>query len=102
MPGDPVRGGVEHPLFVDAGAGEQVLHPVRCRVPGGLGHRPAVVILEFGHQAVHHVTAGHAGFPPGKTRRDPSHQVIEQSLVRIMVCRGTSGCCLVVLSRKLA
>jgi hypothetical protein len=91
-----------HLPLIDAGAGQQVLHPVRCRVPGGLGHGPAVVILELGQQAVHHVTAGHAGFPPGKTRRNPPHQVIEQSLVRSMVDRDTSSCCLVVLFHKLA
>ena len=36
MPGGPVRGGVQHLLLIDAGAGQQVLHPVRARVPGGL------------------------------------------------------------------
>ena len=70
-PGCPVRGGVEHPLVIDAGAGEQVLHPVRTRVPGGLGESPAVAVVQFREQAAHHVTAGHAGLPPGEGRRDP-------------------------------
>ena len=75
---------------------------MRARVPGGLRHRPAVVILQFGQQAVHHVAAGHAGLPPGEARRDPPHQVIEQVLVRIMVYRGISGCRVIVLFHKLA
>ena len=102
MPCGPARDGVEHLLLIDAGAGQQMLHPVRSRVPGGLGHRPAVVIFDFGQQAVHHVTAGHAGLPPGEARRDPPHQVIEQVLVRIMVYGGISGCRVIVLFHKLA
>ena len=80
MPGGPVRGGVQHLLLIAAGAGQQVLHPVRARVPGRLGERPAVVILEFRQQPVHHVAAGQAGLPPGEARRDPRQQVIEQAL----------------------
>jgi hypothetical protein len=60
------------------------------------------VILELGEQSVHHVAAGHAGFPPGKTRRDPPHQVIEQPLVRVMIYAGASGCRLIGLFHKLA
>jgi hypothetical protein len=85
-----------------AGAGQQVLHPVRARVPGGLGQRPAVVILEFGQQPVHHVTAGQAGLPSGEARRDLRHQVIEQVLVIVMVYAGVSGCRLICLFHKLA
>jgi hypothetical protein len=70
--GGPVRGGAQHLLLIDPGAGQQVLHPVRARVPGGLAHRPAVVILQLAQQAVHHVTAGLAGLPPGETRGDPA------------------------------
>ena len=43
--GRPVRGGVQHLLLVEAGAGQQVLHPARGRVPGRLGQGPAVVVL---------------------------------------------------------
>ena len=33
MPGYPVCGGVEHLSLIDAGAGKQVLHPVRAGCP---------------------------------------------------------------------
>jgi hypothetical protein len=87
---------------IDAGTREKVLHPVRARVPGSLGHGPAVVIVEFGEHRVHHVAAGQAGFPPGEARRGPIQQVIEQAGVRGIVYAVASGCCLIVLFRKLA
>jgi hypothetical protein len=102
VPGRPVRGGVEYCLVIAAGAGQQVLHLVRAGVPGGFCHGPAVVILQLHQQAVHHVTAGQAGFPPGEARRDPSQQVIEQSRVRGIVYAAISGCCAIVLSHKQA
>jgi hypothetical protein len=102
VPGRPVRGGVQHQLLIEAGAGQQVLHPVRSRMAGGLGHRPAVVIVQFGQQAVHHVAAGETGLPPGEARRDPRQQVLEQPGVPFVVYRGTSGCRLIVLFHKLA
>ena len=102
VPGRPVRRGVEYPLVIDAGTGQQVLHPVRAGVPGGLGHGPAVVIVELTQHPVHHVAAGQAGLPAGETRRDPFQQVIEQSCVRGIVYSAISGCCAIVLSHKLA
>ena len=101
-PGGPVRGGIEHPLVINAGTGQQVLHPVRAGVPGGLGHGPAVVIVEFREHSVHHVTAGQAGLPAGEARRGPRHQVIEQAVRRGIVYAGASGCRLIVLFHKLA
>jgi len=102
VPGGPVRGGVEYLLLIAAGAGQQVLHPVRAGVPGGLSDGPAVVIVEFRQQAVHHVAAGEAGLPPGEARRGPCQQVLEQDSVPVMVYRGTSGCRVIVLFHKLA
>jgi hypothetical protein len=43
--GHPVCGGIQHLPVIAAGTAQQVLHPVRAGVPGGLGQRPAVVIL---------------------------------------------------------
>jgi site-specific DNA recombinase len=76
----PACGGVQHLLLVAAGAGQQVLHPVRAGVPGRLGKRPAVTVLELGQQPVHHVLAGKTGLPSGEARRDLRHQVIEQGV----------------------
>jgi len=77
-----------------------MLHPARGRVPGRLGQGPAVVILQFGQQAVHHITAGQTGLPPGETRRHPRHQVIKQPGMRAMVYRGASGCRVIVQFHK--
>jgi hypothetical protein len=98
----PCRGGVQHLPVIDARAGQQVLHPVRPRVPGCLRDRPAVVILEFHQEAVHHVTAGQAGLPPGETRSDPAHQVLQKAGMRVMIYAGASGCRRIVLFHKLA
>ena len=102
MADGPVRGGVQHPLLVAAGAGQQVLHPVRAGVPGRLGKRPAVAILELGQQPVHHVAAGQTGLPSGEARRDPRHQVIEQVRVLVMVYAWRQRLPDIVLFHKLA
>jgi hypothetical protein len=102
VPGRPVRGAVEQAPVIAAGAGQQVLHPVRARVPGRPGHGPAVVIIQFHQQSVHHVPAGQAGLPPRETRAGPRQQVIEQHGVRGIVYAGRSGCCAIVRFHKLA
>ena len=71
-------------------------------MPGGLSDRPAVVIVQFHQEAVHHVAAGQAGLPAGGARRGPRQQVIEQAGVRGIVYAGVSGCCAIVLFHKLA
>ena len=98
--GGPVRGRVQQLPVVNAGAGQQVLHPVRGGVPGGFGQRPAVTVIEFGQQAVHHVAAGQPGFPAGEARRCPGHQVIEQARMRGMIYAGSSGCRVVAVFHK--
>ena len=45
--GRPVCGGIQQPPLINTGTGQQVLHPARARVPGGLGQRPAVVVLQL-------------------------------------------------------
>ena len=100
MRGRPVRGGIQQLPLIAAGTGQQVLHPVRAGVPGRLGQSPAVVVIEFRQQAVHHVTAGQPGLPAGEARRDPGHQVIEQARMRGMIYAGSSGCRLIFLFHK--
>ena len=72
MTGGPVRGGIEHPLLIDAGAGQQVLHPVRARVPGGLGHRPAVVILQLASAGRSPCHGRSGGSPAGRSTARPA------------------------------
>ena len=100
--GRPVRGGIQQLPLIAAGTGQQVLHAVRAGVPGGLGQRPAVVIIELTQQAVHHVAAGQPRVPPGEARRDPRQQVLKETRVRVMVYRCISGCRVIVLFHKLA
>jgi hypothetical protein len=71
-------------------------------IPAARREGPAVALLQFRQQAVHHVPAGHAGLPPGETRRAPCHQVIKQAGVRGIVYAGVNGCCAIVLFHKLA
>lgn len=58
--------------------------------------------FEPGQQPVHHVLAGQASRTPGEARRDLTRHVIEQSLVRVMIYAGTSGCRNFVWFHKLA
>ncbi|HEX6526649.1 MAG TPA: hypothetical protein VF070_42525 [Streptosporangiaceae bacterium] len=58
------------------------------------------MIVQFRQQAVHHIAAGHAGLLPDEARRDPSHQLIKQALMHVMVYRGTSGCRSIVVFHK--
>jgi hypothetical protein len=95
VPGHPLRDGVHYLLVIAPAPGQQVLHPVRPRVTGGLGHRPADVIIQFRQQAVHNVAAGQAGLPPGEAWGDPRQQVLKQPRVLFIVYRGTSGCRLI-------
>lgn len=73
-----------------------------ARATDGLGHRPAVVVIQFRQQTIHHVAAGQAGLLPGEAWRDPCQQVLEQPGVPFIIYRGTSGCRLIVLFYKLA
>ena len=94
-----LRGEAEKVLD-NAGAGQQVLHPVRAGVPGGLGQRPAVVILQLRQQPVDHVAAGQPRLAAGEARRYPGHQVIEQADMGGMIYAGSSGCRVVVVFHK--
>ena len=75
-------------------------HGLAC--PAGLGEGPAVVIVEFGQQAVDHATVSQPRLPAGRTHSDPRHQVIKQARVPVMAYRGSSGCRVIDLFRKLA
>jgi hypothetical protein len=88
-------------LLAETGAGQQVLHLVRAGVAGGLGHRPAVMILQLHQLGPDHVTAGQAGLAAGEAARYPSHEIVEKAPVKVIAYAGASGCRYFVTFHKL-
>jgi len=70
VPRRPCRRDVQNLLVVPDRARQEVLQPVRPAVPGCLGDRPAVVIVQLYQQPAYHLAAGLPGLPPGKA---PGH-----------------------------
>jgi hypothetical protein len=93
----PRRRRIQHLPLIPHSAREQVLQPVRPAMPGRLGNRPAVVVLQLHQQPRHHLAAGLAGLPPRETPRHPAQQVIQQPRVNIVSYRGSSGCRVMVV-----
>jgi len=77
-----------------------MLQPVRAAVPGRLGDRPAVVIVQFHQQPGHHLAAGLPGLPPGKAPGHPSQQVRQQRGPGLIDYRGSNDCRVLVVSHK--
>jgi hypothetical protein len=63
---------------VPPGPGQQMLHPIRSRVPGVLGDRPAVLARQPGQQPQHERPRPPPRLNPAETRADPEHQLIQQ------------------------
>ena len=70
--GRPGRRDVQNLLVVPDRTGQQMLQPVRPAVPGRLGDRPAVMILQLHQQPADHLPAGLPGLPPGEASGHPS------------------------------
>ena len=87
-------------LVVPDRTGQQVLQPVRPAVPGRLGDRPAVVIVQFHQQPADHLAAGLPGLPPGKAPGHPSQQVRQQRGPGIIRYRGSSDCRILIVSHN--
>jgi hypothetical protein len=92
MSGRPGRRDVQHLLVVPDRARQEVLQPVRPAVPGRLGDRPAVVIVQLHQQAADHLAAGLPGLPAGKAPGHPPQQVSQQHGPGIIGYRGSSDC----------
>jgi hypothetical protein len=69
-------------------------------MPDRLGDGPAVVIFQFHQQPAHHLAAGLAGLPAGKTPGYPPRQFCQQRRPGIIGYRGSSDCRILVVSHK--
>ena len=74
-----------------------MLQPVRPAVPGRLGDRPAVVILQLHQQPAEHLAAGLPGLPPGKAPSHPAQQVRQQRGTGTIGYRGSRGCRILIV-----
>ena len=79
---------------------QQVLQPVRPAMPGRLGDRPAVVIFQLHQQPAHHLPAALPGLPPGKASGHPPQQVLQGRGPGIIRYRGSSDCCILIVSHN--
>lgn len=57
-------------VLVPDGLVDQALHPERARLPGVLGHRPAVLARQIGKQAPQVVPGARPGLPAGEQRSE--------------------------------
>jgi hypothetical protein len=96
----PGRRDVQNLLVVPDRTRQQVLQPVRSAVPGRLGDRLAVVIVEFHQQSADHLAAGLPGLPAGKAPGRPSQQVRQQRGPGIIGYRGSRGCRILIVSHN--
>ncbi len=74
----PGRCHIEDLLFVPDRPRQQVLQPVRARMPGRLGDAPAVVVFQLHQQPLHHLTSGLAGLPATEAPRHLPEQILQQ------------------------
>ena len=77
-----------------------MLQPVRPAMPGRLGDRLAVVIVQFHQQPAHHLAAGLPGLPPGKAPGHPPQQIRQQRGGGIIGYRDSSGCRILIVSHN--
>jgi hypothetical protein len=59
---------------------EQVLHPIRARIPGVLGDRPAVLARQVRQQSAHKRPSPPPQIHPTKPSRDPAQQLLQPCL----------------------
>ena len=99
VPGRPRRRDVQDLLVVPDCTRQEML-PVRPAVPGRLGDRLAVVIVQLHQQPDGHLAAALPGLPPGKTAGHPSQQIRQQRGPGIIRYRGSSDCRILIVSHK--
>jgi hypothetical protein len=78
---------------------QQVLHPIRGRLPGLLGDRPAVLARQPGQQPEHERPRPPPRLHPSETSPDPQHQLIEQPQPAGRVYAVASGHQKIVIGR---
>jgi hypothetical protein len=98
MPGDEAAQIITHAVSVPTGPRQQVLHPIRGRVPGVLGDCPAVLPRQGGQQAQHERARPVPRLGPAETRADPEHQLIEHPQPAGGVYAVASGHCKIIMS----
>jgi len=69
-----------------------MLQPTRPAMPGRLGDRLAVVVVQLHQQPADHLAAALPGLPPGKAPGHLSQQVRQQRGPGIIGHRGSSDC----------
>jgi hypothetical protein len=84
---------------VPPGACQQVLHPVRRRVTGMLGDRPAVLARQFGQQAQHERPRPAPRLHAAEPGPDLDHQLIEYPQPAARVYAVASGHQQIITSR---
>ena len=71
-------------------------------MPGRLGDRSAVVIVQLHQQPDGHLPAALPGLPPGKHPATPPQQVRQQRGPGIIRYRGSSDCRVLIVSHNLS
>ena len=69
-------------------------------MPGRLGDRPAVVIVQLHQQPADHLAAAPPGLPAGKAPGHLTQQVRQQRGPGIIGYRGSSGCRILIESHN--
>ena len=100
MPDRPGRSDVQDLPVVPDRTGQQVLQPVRPAMPGRLGDRLAVVIVQLHQQPAHHLAARLPGLPPREAPRHPPQQILQQRGMNIIRYRGSSDCRVLIVSHN--
>jgi len=96
----PRRRDIQDLLVVPDRTGQEMLQPVRPAVPGRLGDRPAVVIVQFHQQPADHLAAALPGLPPGKAPGHLPEQIRQQRGPGIIRYRGSSDCRILIVFHK--
>jgi hypothetical protein len=71
---------VADPVLVPHRPAKQVLHPIRARIAGMLGDRPAVLTRQVRQQPVHERLGPPAWLYPAEPARDPAQQLLQVRL----------------------
>lgn len=78
--GDESAQVITHTVVIPRRPRQQVLHPVRCSIPGLFGQSPTVLRRQRGKQRCHKCFRRRTGLPPSEPARDPSHQLVHHPI----------------------